>query len=44
MPRSKKVINLVNTIESKKRTKLTLGGCIIYRDNNQIILEKEIKI
>ena len=44
MPRTKKVINLVNTLESKKRAKLTLGGCIIYRDNNQIILEKEIKI
>ena len=42
-PRSKKVLNLINQIETKKNTKLTLGGCIVLGEKNRIILKKEIK-
>ena len=42
-PRSKKIINLINQIKAKKNAKLTLGGCIILREKNQIVLEKENK-
>ena len=42
-PRSKKIFNLINQIEAKKNVKLTLGGCIILKEKNQIVLEKENK-
>ncbi len=42
-PRSKKIFNLIEQIEAKRNAKLTLGGCIILREKNQIILKKEIK-
>ena len=42
-PRSKKIFNLINQIKAKKNAKLTLGGCIILRKKNQIVLEKEKK-
>jgi tRNA(Ile)-lysidine synthase len=42
-PRSKKTINLVDQIESKKNVKLTLAGCFIFREKNHIIIEKEKK-
>ena len=42
-PRSKKVLNLVDQIDIKKKVRLTLGGCLIFRDKNHIILEKEPK-
>ena len=42
-PRSKKIFNLIKQIDSKKNTNFTLGGCLIYRDKNLIILEKELK-
>ena len=42
-PRSKKIFNLINQIKAKKNAKLTLGGCIILREKNHIILEKENK-
>ncbi len=42
-PRSKKILQLINQIESKKDAKLTLGGCVIFRQKNHIILKKEIK-
>jgi len=41
--RSKKIFNLIDKIKVKKNAKLTLGGCIIYREKNHIILKKEIK-
>ena len=41
--RSKKIINLINQIKTKKNAKFTLGGCIILREKKHIILEKEIK-
>ena len=43
-PRSKKVLNLIEQLYAKKKmTRLTLGGCLIFRDQNHIILEKEPK-
>ena len=42
-PRSKKIINLIDQIKAKKKAKLTLGGCIISKEKNHIIIEKEIK-
>tara|TARA_Y200000002_G_scaffold322735_1_gene283460 strand:- start:428 stop:1450 length:1023 start_codon:yes stop_codon:yes gene_type:complete len=41
--RSKKIFNLIDQIQMKKNTKLTLGGCIISREKNRIVLSKEIK-
>ena len=40
-PRSKKILNLVAQIGFKRDVKRTLGGCIIYREKNYIILKKE---
>ncbi len=42
-PRSRKIFNLINQIKTKKNAKLTLGGCIILREKNHIILKKENK-
>ena len=42
-PRSKKILNLVDKIKSGKSLKLTLGGCIVYRQKNHICLKKETK-
>ncbi len=42
-PRSKKVLNLIEQIYSKKNARLTLGGCLVFRDQNHIILVKELK-
>ena len=42
-PRSKKVLNLIEQIYAKKNARLTLGGCLIFRDQKHIILEKEPK-
>ena len=41
--RTKKIFNLIKQIEEKNRVKLTLGGCVILREKNHIILEKENK-
>jgi len=41
--RSKKIFNLIDQIRAKKNAKLTLGGCIISREKNHIILRKEKK-
>ena len=43
-PRIQKIINLIEQLDLKKNTKLTLGGCLIFKEKNQIILEKENKI
>ena len=42
-PRSKKILNLISQLKTKKNAKLTLGGCVILRENNHIIFKKEIK-
>ena len=41
--RSKKIFHLIHQIESTKNTKFTLGGCLILREKNHIILKKENK-
>ena len=41
--RSKKIFNLIDKIKVKKNAKLTLGGCIVSREKNHIILKKEMK-
>ena len=40
-PRSKKVMNLINEIEFKKRSKFTLGGCLLKKAGNFLIITKE---
>jgi len=40
-PRAKKILNLINRIKSKKETKVTLGGCIINKRQNTLIISKE---
>ncbi len=42
-PRSKKIFNLIDQLKTNKNAKLTLGGCIILRENNHITFKKEIK-
>ena len=42
-PRTKKVLNLIEQIYSKKNAKLTLAGCLIFRDQSHVILVKELK-
>ena len=39
--RSKKVLYLINKLEEKNIVKLTLGGCIISRENDEISLKIE---
>ena len=42
-PRSKKIVRLINLIKSKKNfTKTTLGGCIIEKSKNSILIKKEV--
>ena len=43
LPRSKKIFNLIDFIASSKKIKFTLGGCIILREKNHVILTKEKK-
>ena len=43
-PRSKKVINLINRVKKNKFKKSTLGGCIVEKKNNFILISKELKI
>ena len=42
-PRSKKIFNLIEQIKKKNSFKQTLGGCLILKEKNQIILIKEKK-
>ncbi len=42
-PRSQKIINLIKRLEMPSKTKSTLGGCLIIKHQNHIILEKENK-
>ena len=38
--RSKKIINLVQQLETKNNTKFTLAGCFIFKEKNHIIIKK----
>ena len=40
-PRSKKVVNLIRNIESKKFTKATLGGCVFSKKKDFLSLKIE---
>ena len=42
-PRSKKIFNLIDRAKSEKILKHTLGGCLIVRQNDHLILRKEKK-
>jgi len=43
-PRSKKVTNLINRVKKDEFTKSTLGGCIIEKKDNLILISQELKI
>ena len=43
-PRSKKVTNLINRVKKDEFTKSTLGGCIIEKKDNFILISQELKI
>jgi len=43
-PRSKKVINLIDRIKKTKFNKSTLGGCVIEKKDNYILISKELKV
>jgi tRNA(Ile)-lysidine synthase len=40
-PRAKKVLNLLNRIESNQKIKATLGGCVILKDKKSLTISKE---
>ena len=43
-PRSKKVINLIDRLKKGNFNKSTLGGCVVDKKDNFILITKEIKI
>ena len=43
-PRSKKIINLIKRIKKNKFDKSTLGGCIIEKKHDTVLISKEFKI
>ena len=43
-PKSKKVTNLIYRLKKNKFTKSTLGGCVIERKGDFILISKELKI
>ena len=40
-PRAKKVLNLLSRVESDKKLKATLGGCVIKKHKKNLIISKE---
>jgi hypothetical protein len=40
-PRAKKVLNLLNRIQSNKNLKATLGGCTIDKHTKNLVISKE---
>ena len=43
-PRSRKILNLINSVKKAKFNKSTLGGCIISRKDDFILFSKESKV
>ena len=43
-PRSKKIIDLIDRLKKKIFIKSTLGGCIVEKKDNFILISKELKI
>ena len=41
-PRSKKVLNVLKRLNSSKKTKLTLGGCLLEKSGNYLYITKEM--
>jgi len=41
-PRAKKIVNLLNNSKSELKSKFTLGGCVIQKNNNNLVIYKEI--
>ena len=42
-PRSKKIIGLINRMKKNEFKKSTLGGCVIEKRDNFIVISKELK-
>jgi len=42
-PRSKKIISLIDRVKKTKFNKSTLGGCIIEKKDNFVLISKELK-
>jgi len=40
-PRVKKIVNLLNNIKFNEKSKFTLGGCIIQKNHNNLVICKE---
>ena len=40
-PRAKKIITLLNRVKSDKKLKSTLGGCVIQKIHNNLLIYKE---
>jgi tRNA(Ile)-lysidine synthase len=40
-PRAKKIINLLNRIKSDEKLKATLGGCVIQKINDNLVISRE---
>ena len=43
-PRSKKIVNLINRLEKNEFVKSTLGGCLVEKKDNFILITKELGI
>jgi len=43
-PRSKKIMNLINRIKRAKYYKSTLGGCVIEKKDNFLVISRESKV
>jgi len=43
-PRSKKIISLINRVKNTNYRKSTLGGCVVEKNDNFILISKESKI
>ena len=40
-PRSKKILTVLNKLDSTKKAKLTLGGCFLEKSGNYLSIKKE---
>ena len=43
-PRSKKIVSLIERVKKTKFNKSTLGGCVIEKKDNFILISKEQKL
>jgi tRNA(Ile)-lysidine synthase len=40
-PRAKKIINLLNKVKTNDNLKVTLGGCVIFKNHSNLVIYKE---